>query len=212
MPASVLVMLVGTIPAWLWGQPWSGGGTWEAVSAATETAGFYMPSILPIESLSKTGVTLLTFSSVIFPVAFTLTTGTMLTVFAAREQGDDYPMLETIAVDGLSTIVAGLFGSPISTNVYFGHAAYKKRGGRYIYSVMNCVVFSAFALTGLFNIFTALIPEAAYGPVILFVGLTVNKDAGRVTDVRHLPAYFIALFPVICDWVTGQSASDTFYF
>ena len=206
MPASVVVMLSGMIPAWIWGEAWQGGGSFEAVTGAIQTLGFYPPTLLPLESLEKTGLTLATYSSVIFPMAFTLATTTMLNVYSAKEVGDEFPMRETITVDGVATIVAGLCGCPLQTTVYIGHPAYKKRGGRYLFSAMNAVVFVLLAVTGLFDLFTALIPEGAYGPIILFVGLAVNKDAASITPERHLPAYIIGLFPVICDWMTGQGS------
>merc|ERR1740121_3388090 len=71
---------------------------------------------------------------------------------------------------------------------------------------MNSIMFSLLALIGLFDLITAIIPVAAYGPIILFVGLTINKDAASITPTRHLPAYLIGLFPVICDWLKGQGS------
>lgn len=176
----------------------------DAVIEATQTLGIYLPSVLPASSLAKTSLTLATYSSVIFPMAFTLATTTMLNVYSAKEVGDDYPMRETITVDGLATVVAGLFGCPLQTTVYIGHPAYKKRGGRYLFSAMNAVMFVLLSVTGLFNLFASLIPEGAYGPIILFVGLAINKDAASITPERHLPAYIVGLFPVICDWLEGQ--------
>merc|ERR1719476_328035 len=107
------------------------------------------------------------------------------------EAGDEFPMRETTTVDGLSTVVAGLFGCPLQTTVYIGHPVYKKRGGRRGFSIMNAIMFSLLALSGLFDLVSAVIPKAAYGPIVLFVGLTINKDAAYITPTRHLPAYLI---------------------
>lgn len=42
--------------------------------------------------------------------------------------GDPYPVAESLIVDGVTTMMGCLFGSPFGTILYFGHPAFKKTG------------------------------------------------------------------------------------
>ena len=80
-----------------------------------------------------------------------------MALVSAQQNGDPYPIGETLVVDGVTTIMAALFGScayvqshlvgrltlllvavcacrrPFGTVVYFGHPVHKNIGGNCIY-------------------------------------------------------------------------------
>jgi len=112
-----------------------------------------------------------------------------------------YPIRECLVVDGLTTIVAGLFGSPFGTCVYCGQPQFKAQGGVIYYSFLNCFAFCFLASTGLFAAINAFIPPWGIAPIILFVGLAICQDAFDIIKARHLPAAMIGLFPAVADWI-----------
>ena len=55
--------------------------------------------------------------------------------------GDDYPMAETMVVDGLGTIFGACFGSFYSTTVYIGHPIHKSLGAKRGFSLFNGIIY-----------------------------------------------------------------------
>lgn len=138
----------------------------------------------------------------ILPVALTGAVGTLLNVYAAKEAGDDYPVNEAMIIDGVTTMVSALFGSPLATCVFIGHPQFKQQDGRVFYSIFSAILFMIFALFGLFAVVKAFIPPYAMSPIILFVGIAINQDMFATCQTRHLPALILGLTPSMCDWAT----------
>ena len=207
LPAAVLVMAVGSLTGWLsfegWpeGTPYPSGGTPSAVSEAFENFSFYLPSVLGPDSFAVIPSVLMKNIAVILPVAFVGAVNTLVSVYAAHSVGDMYPIRECLIVDGLTTVVAALFGSPFGTCVYCGHPQFKQQGGKIYYSFLNCIGFCFLASTGLFAACNAFIPPWGIAPIILFVGLAINQDAFNLVETRHVPAAIIGLFPQTADWI-----------
>jgi len=210
LPIAVVVMLSGMLTGWLSLQGWPEGdvtklgGTLEAVSASFDHLGAYAPSVMSGETFAVLPQVLLENISVILPVAFVGAVNTLVSVYSAHEAGDRFSIRECLIVDGLTTVVAALFGSPFGTCVFVGHPQYKAQGGRIYYSFINCVAFCFLAATGLFVTVNALIPPFAIAPVILFVGLAINQDAFACIPERHIPAGIIGLFPSVADWIIAE--------
>lgn len=82
-----------------------------------------------------------------------------------------------------------------------------------MYSAMNCVAFTLFAMTGAFALVTAFLPPYAISPIILFVGLAINQDTFSVCPARHVPAAIAGLIPAVADYVNSfwpHGATDRF--
>lgn len=207
LPAAVMVMVVGSLTGWLsfegWpeGDPFPSGGTPEAVKESFSHFSFYFPSVLGPDSFKVIPAVLMKNLAVILPVAFVGAVNTLVSVYAAHSAGDMYPIRECLIVDGLTTVVAALFGSPFGTCVYCGHPQFKQQGGKIYYSFLNCIGFCFLASTGLFAACNALIPPWGIAPIILFVGLAINQDAFNVVESRHIPAAIVGLFPQTADWI-----------
>lgn len=205
VPGSVFVLFSGTCLGWVAAGTldiaWEGGGTVEMLKAAfTQQLGFHPPIPLDLGAFTVIGQVVTSNLSVVLPLAVTGAMGTLLVVYQAAEAGDEYPLREVMLVDGLTTMTSALFGSPFATCVYLGHSAFKERGASWLYAVMTAVFYTLFSLTGLFAVVQAIVPPYAIAPVLLFIGLAINKDSFIAIPQRHLPAAIFGYFPTVAEW------------
>jgi len=206
VPSAVLIAALGALIGWASMQGWSDGkgGTGAALAAAGEEFGFYPPIFLDGESFAAIPSVIGENIAVILPVALTGAVNTLLSTYAAHDAGDVYNIKETMIVDGLTTCVAGLFGSPLGTCVYIGHPQFKAKGAGFYYGFINAVLFVFLCATGLFAMVSALIPPYAIAAIILFVGLAINEDAFSMTPRHQLPAAILGLIPPVADWIVTK--------
>jgi hypothetical protein len=136
----------------------------------------------------------------LFLVAMVSFTGTMSCVESASAAGDDYPMAETMIVDGAGTCLCALFGGFYSTTVYIGHPIHKALGAKRGYSLFNGIIYFVLLLSGLFASMYEAIPECANGAILTFVGLLLGRQAFEETKPSHYPALLLSTFPFICNW------------
>jgi AGZA family xanthine/uracil permease-like MFS transporter len=201
LPIAVMVMIAGIFVGWCFSSGWSNGGTRQAVKDAGSIFNFYMPTFIPGDAFKAIPQVTLDNINVILPVAFVGAINTLVSVFNAHEAGDVFDVREALVIDGCTTMVSALFGSPFGTCVYCGHKALKDAGGRMYHQSINCVLFCFFCLTGQFAMVSALVPPYAIAPIILFVGLAICQDAFVVIEKRHLPAAIVGLMPAIAEWI-----------
>jgi len=140
------------------------------------------------------------FISTLFLVGVVGFVGTMSCVESASAAGDDYPMAETMIVDGLGTCIGACFGSFYSTTVYIGHPIHKALGAKRGYSLINGLMYFVLLLSGVFAALYQALPECASGSILVFVGLILGRQAFEETPARHYPALLLSLFPYICNW------------
>lgn len=138
--------------------------------------------------------------STLFLVAMVSFTSTMTCVESASAAGDDYPMAETMIVDGLGTCIVSLFGGFYSTTVYIGHPIHKALGAKRGYSLFNGIIYFIVLMTGMFASLYESIPECANGAILTFVGLLLGRQAFEESKPSHYPALLLATFPFICNW------------
>jgi len=140
------------------------------------------------------------YMSTLFLVAMVSFTGTMTCVESASAAGDDYPMAETMLVDGAGTCIGALFGSFYSTTVYIGHPIHKALGAKRGYSLFNGIIYFALLLSGVFAAVYESIPGCANGAILVFVGLLLGRQAFEETPAKHYPALLLCVFPYIANW------------
>ncbi|KAJ8600877.1 hypothetical protein CTAYLR_006992 [Chrysophaeum taylorii] len=126
--------------------------------------------------------------------------GTMSCVESASAAGDDYPMAETMIIDGIGTCIGACFGSYYSTTVYIGHPIHKQLGARRGYSLINGMIYFVLLMSGLFASLYQTIPGCANGALLVFVGLLICRQAVEDNPPRYWPAIFFGLFPTLCNW------------
>eukprot|EP00931_Biecheleriopsis_adriatica_P078470 TRINITY_DN5192_c0_g1_i1.p1 TRINITY_DN5192_c0_g1~~TRINITY_DN5192_c0_g1_i1.p1 ORF type:complete len:591 (-),score=129.81 TRINITY_DN5192_c0_g1_i1:156-1928(-) len=210
VPSAVVIAALGALVGWASMQGWDDGqgGTGEALAKAGKQFGFYFPIFMDGESFKAIPAVVGENIAVILPVALTGAVNTLLSTYAAHDAGDRYNIKETMIVDGLTTVAAGLFGSPLGTCVYIGHPQFKAKGGGFGYGFINMFLFVFLCASGLFAMVSAIIPPYAIAAIILFVGLAINEDAFSMTPGYQLPAAVLGLIPPTADWIVTKWPHD----
>ena len=119
---------------------------------------------------------------------------------SAAAAGDDYPMAESLVVDGVGTCLGAIFGSFYGTTIYIGHPIHKTLGAKRGYSVLNGVIYFIVLWSGLFAWLYKVIPGCANGALLIFVGLFMCRQAIEDVPPDYYPATFFGLFPCLCNW------------
>ncbi len=139
----------------------------------------------------------LEFLPVAIPLALATVVGGIDCTESASAAGDDYPTGTVIGVEGLATLVGGLFGGVIQSTPYIGHPAYKAMGARAGYTLATALFVGAAGVFGYFGWIFTIIPKAAIFPILIFVGLEITAQSFRATPSRHLPALGLACVPAL---------------
>ncbi len=134
---------------------------------------------------------------VAIPLALATVVGGIDCSESASAAGDDYPTGQIIAVEGLASMVAGLFGGVIQSTPYIGHPAYKAMGARAAYTLATALFVGAAGIFGFFDWIFFLIPKAVIFPILIFVGLEITAQSFHATPVRHYPAVALACVPAL---------------
>jgi len=92
----------------------------------------------------------LPYLSVIVPMGLFNLIGSLQNIESAEAAGDSYKTTPSLAVNGIGTLVAALFGSCFPTTIYIGHPGWKSLGARAGYSILNCLFFIVVCLSGTF--------------------------------------------------------------
>ena len=197
LPATVVVLAVGTILAWLTGLAPVGGPAARPLAHLR----VYLPWPVPGELWAALhGGQILAYLSVVIPIGLLGVLASLQNIESAAAAGDEYPVRPSLLVNGLGTLAGALFGSPFPTSIYIGHPAWKKLGARAGYSVLNGAVIAVVCLTGTMGALTWLIPAEAGIAIILWIGVIITVQAFEVTPPRHYPAVVVGLFPGLAAW------------
>merc|ERR1719311_1330681 len=119
---------------------------------------------------------------------------------SASAAGDDYPMAETLIIDGIGTCLGACFGSFYGTTVYIGHPVHKALSARRGYSAINGMLYFVLLWSGLFASLYKSIPGCAASALLIFVGLLICRQAIEDNPPDYYPAIFFGLFPCLCNW------------
>ncbi len=159
-----------------------------------------MPTLGFIDGLSQMGPYL----PIALPFALAVLVGAVDVTESAQAAGDDYHPRTIIAVDGLATVTAGLFGGVVQTTPYIGHPAYKAMGAGVGYTLATALFIGFGGVFGYLAIFVDLLPVAAVAPILVFIGLEITSQAFKATPVRHYDAVALAFIPIVADLVLIQ--------
>lgn len=203
IPAMILPVAFGTAVAWIMRR--DGVASEGVVSDSAQLLG-WSPPRLTFEAFSHFDK-VASYIPVVFPVALTVSVGTIQCREVAAKVGDDYNLRASMLGDGLATIVAALFGSPFGMTVFIGHPGFKAMGASIGYNLLCGASFLAVCLSGMAGLFKAVFPTQALNPILLFIGLAICSDALEVTPPRHWPALMLALVPCFCNFATTQAVN-----
>jgi AGZA family xanthine/uracil permease-like MFS transporter len=131
------------------------------------------------------------------PLALATVVGGIDCTESASAAGDEYRTGQVIAVEGLATVFAGLFGGVIQSTPYIGHPAYKAMGARAAYTLATALFVGAAGIFGFFDAIFLLIPKAVIFPILIFIGLEITAQSFHATPVRHYPAVALACVPAL---------------
>lgn len=206
LPGGFIAVVIGTLIAWgLSTSAWVGwfGGTppqsSERLRAALDQLGWVAPVFRGSELLDVLSrpELLLRFLTVSIPMGLINALGSLQNIESAEAGGDRFATGPSLAVNGLGSIAAALFGSCFPTTIYIGHPAWKALGARAGYSILNGVFFTACFLFGWGVFLKELIPIEAGAAIVVYIGIIITAQAFQVTPREHAPAVALALFPAM---------------
>ncbi len=208
LPGGLVAITLGAALAWvsgLWSQPLLGLGAPMNVEAIEQSIA-KREWMLPVFCGSELAAVLnpefiLRFVGVTVPLGLLSALGSLQNIESAAATGDRFRTGPCLAVDGIGTVAAALFGSCFPTSIYIGHPGWKALGARSGYSVLNGAFFTVMFLAGLGPLIGALIPIEAGAGILLWIGIIMAAQAYEATPVRHFPAVAIGFFPAIAAWV-----------
>ena len=147
VPGGFLAVLFGTIIAWaisaahnsgLGGaglQEWMGAVSMSgaALHSALDKVGWITPrywggELWPMLTAPEQRDLLLRFLTVSIPMGVINVLGSLQNIESAEAAGDRFRTGPSLAVNGVGTILAGLFGSCFPTTIYIGHPGWKALG------------------------------------------------------------------------------------
>jgi AGZA family xanthine/uracil permease-like MFS transporter len=142
----------------------------------------------------------LTYLSVIIPMGLFNLIGSLQNIESAEAAGDSYPTRSSLAVNGIGTLAASLFGSCFPTTIYIGHPGWKAMGSRAGYSILNGAFITLICLTGSLSYIAWVIPIDAGMAIMLWIGIVIAAQAFQETPKNHAPAVVMGLLPGIAAW------------
>jgi len=195
IPASALVLAIGTALAWLMHS--SGPDALVPVgSLESASLGLYLP--LPV--LAELATSLGFFSdylAVILPMGLLNLVGSLQCLESAAAAGDNYPGRPSMVMNGVGSLGAALFGSPYPTTLYYGHPGWKSIGARAGYSTLNAIFFTTLILSGGIAYLSYYIPLEAGMAILVWIGSTIFIQAFETVPKKHFPAVTIGFLPVV---------------
>jgi AGZA family xanthine/uracil permease-like MFS transporter len=135
--------------------------------------------------------------SIIFPMGIINVIGALQNIESAEAAGDRFRTMPSLAVNGIGSIIASLFGSCFPTTIYIGHPGWKALGARWGYSVLNAFFIAAICLSGLVNLIFNVVPIEAGAAIVLWIGIIITAQAFQATPRSHAPAVAFGLFPAV---------------
>jgi AGZA family xanthine/uracil permease-like MFS transporter len=217
LPGGFIAVVAGTLLAWGFSgvnhlagsMDWSwlavdSGVPMSVTGVATAWAdrGQFLPqwsgdTIWTVLTSAENAATLIGMLSVIVPMGLFNVIGSLQNIESAEAGGDVFGTGPSLAVNGLGTIAAALFGSCFPTTIYIGHPGWKGLGARAGYSTLNGIVMTVICLTGTVSVISQVVPLEAGIAIVLWIGIVITAQAFQASPGRHAPAAAIGLFPAI---------------
>lgn len=210
LPGGFLAVALGAVLAWVLAgvpihpalQPWIGQTvalSHDRLREAVHSIHWIAPTFVGHDLwLILTNQDLvIRFLTISIPMGLINMLGSLQNIESAEAGGDRFAATPSLAVNGLGTIVASLFGSCFPTTIYIGHPGWKAMGARSGYSILNGLFFTLCFLFGGGAILQQLIPIEAGAAIVLYIGVVITAQAFQATPREHAPAVALAIFPAL---------------
>ncbi|MEL3906303.1 MAG: hypothetical protein P1P65_04645 [Treponema sp.] len=194
IPNTLLILGIGSISAWLTHT----AGT-QQLQTALNGAGWYPPHLC-LSALIRGLRSCTPYLSVIIPLQIANVITTIQAAESAALSGDRYPLRRTLMIDGLTTIISALFGSPFPTTVYFGHSGWKRIGARSGYLALMPAAY-ILLFFGIPLIMTALIPFEVIIIFVITAGITVVIDVHNTLPEDHGITVYLSFIPLLAQYI-----------
>lgn len=194
IPTGLLLIIVGTALAWLFGLQ-----SPDAIISSLSDAGFNPPQF-HIDSFIQGVPHALPYLASAVPLGLANYVFDLENIESADAAGDSYPTRKIMMVNGCASMLGAFMGNPFPVTVYVGHAAYKEMGASIGYTLFNGVIMFFVCLFGLGALLLSLIPGAAIAPILVYIGIVTANQVVRETPKLEVPAIFVCLFPWIGYW------------
>jgi len=149
---------------------------------------------------AMSGGHLLTYLSVIIAMGLFNVLGSLQNIEPAEAAGDSYETRSSLAINGIGSVAAALFGSAFPTTIYIGHPGWKALGARAGYSVLNGAFVTIICITGTLAWIAWAIPIDAGMAIVLWIGIVIIAQAFQATPREHAPAVVVGLLPGLGAW------------
>lgn len=194
IPGGLIAVLLGMLLSWIMGLAPVG-------EFPDNPVGWYPPVPVPDDLFALlSAAQSLTFLSVIIPMGLFNVIGSLQNIESAEAAGDLFPTRSSLAVNGIGTLAASLFGSCFPTTIYIGHPGWKAMGARAGYSLLNGVFMTLLCVTGSLSYIAWAIPVDAGMAIVLWIGIVIAAQAFQETPRHHAPAVVVGLLPGIAAW------------
>lgn len=122
---------------------------------------------------------------------------------SAAAAGDRYDLRKILAADGIAAVVGAGLGSPFPPAIYVGHPGWKESGGRIGYSLLTGIFIAFVCLSGLVELFLAVVPIQALVPVLLYIAMVIGAQATQAVPRAHAAGVILAFVPNLAQWAQG---------
>jgi AGZA family xanthine/uracil permease-like MFS transporter len=198
-PGALFAVGVGCVL--YYGLYWLGFGPESSIENARPSLAFRPALPLPFaETLAWLGSSwreAVAYLPIAIPLALATVVGGIDCTESAAAAGDEYRTGQIVAVEGLATLIAGIFGGVIQTTPYIGQPAYKAMGARSAYTLATALFIGTVGILGVFDWIFYLVPKAVIFPVLIFIGLEITSQSFHATPFRHYPAVGFACVPAL---------------
>ena len=196
LPGGLLAVLLGLALAWSMGLVDDDPLRWQQ---AWDGFGLRLPH-LQLGALWQARAELLRWMGVILPMGLFNLLGSMQNVESAAAAGDDYPVRNSLLINGAGTMVAAILGSCFPTTIYIGHPSWKALGARLGYSWMNGLAIGLSCFLGLFALISLAVPIQVGVAIIVYVGIVITAQSFQVTPSNHAPAVVFGIMVGLASW------------
>jgi AGZA family xanthine/uracil permease-like MFS transporter len=193
IPGGMVAVGLGTLLSWAIGI--------APVGAHPSAPAFHFPVPVVGDLIAAIGGGhLLPYLSVIIAMGLFNVLGSLQNIESAEAAGDGYETRSSLAINGIGSVAAALFGSAFPTTIYIGHPGWKALGARAGYSVLNGAFVTIVCVTGTLAWIAWAIPIDAGMAIVLWIGIVIIAQAFQSTPREHAPAVVVGLLPGIGAW------------